>query len=511
MTLAATLAARMGLATGAFTLAVLSTLSPGLAADPPSAQRALELAQAQPLTEQEKAKHREQQKTQPQVPKGAPPTKGATTVPFEQKRIEQKHLEQTHPAALPKNTSPPVGRATTIEAPLQPGKPAIKKLGPALGEQTSPAPDKGTGPAHKGPLLQKGAAPLVPAGPSPQPLPQGQFKHPTGQITAPGMAPTTTPGTGFAPRTTISTPQHFQDIQKGRRERVEDGGKRIVIQEPGNRTIVRQDNRIVIRHDEGERFRRLGHDVRSERRPDGVVESFYVRPDGMRIITETGADGRVLRRYRRGQDGREYVLFDNRRFYRTGLAIGVGALALAVALSLPPLHVTIPPALYIVDYDHASDDDIYDALIAPPVEDLDRAYALDEVLENYPLRQRMRRIDLDTINFEFGAWEVTPDQYPKLERLAHALQHVLERNPDATFLVEGHTDAVGSDIDNLSLSDRRAQSVAEALSNGFGIPPENLVTQGYGSQFLKIDTPGPERRNRRAAIINISPLIADRR
>jgi len=30
----------------------------------------------------------------------------------------------------------------------------------------------------------------------------------------------------------------------------------------------------------------------------------------------------------------------------------------------------------------------------------------------------MRRVDLDSINFEFGAWEVTPDQYGKLERVA---------------------------------------------------------------------------------------------
>ena len=74
---------------------------------------------------------------------------------------------------------------------------------------------------------------------------------------------------------------------------------------------------------------------------------------------------------------------------------------------------------------------------------------------------------------------------------------MLRRNPDEVFLIEGHTDAVGSDVDNLSLSDRRASAVAEILSETFGVPPENLVTQGYGEQFLKIDTPGPEPLNRR--------------
>ena len=59
------------------------------------------------------------------------------------------------------------------------------------------------------------------------------------------------------------------------------------------------------------------------------------------------------------------------------------------------------------------------------------------------------------------------------------------------FLIEGHTDAVGADEDNLSLSDRRAESVAVALTEQFQVPPENLVTQGYGEQYLKVQTDGP--------------------
>ena len=75
------------------------------------------------------------------------------------------------------------------------------------------------------------------------------------------------------------------------------------------------------------------------------------------------------------------------------------------------------------------------------------------------------------------------------------------------FLIEGHTDAVGSDIDNLSLSDRRAESVALVLSQQFGVPPENLTTQGYGAHYLKIPTPGPERVNRRVTVRRITPLL----
>jgi outer membrane protein OmpA-like peptidoglycan-associated protein len=91
--------------------------------------------------------------------------------------------------------------------------------------------------------------------------------------------------------------------------------------------------------------------------------------------------------------------------------------------------------------------------------------------------------------------------------VADALQHILSRHPDEMFLIEGHTDAVGNDVDNLSLSDRRAESVAVILSNMYQIPPENVVTQGYGSQYMKIPTDGPSRENRRVTVRRITPLL----
>ena len=48
-----------------------------------------------------------------------------------------------------------------------------------------------------------------------------------------------------------NAPPRFIDVQKGRKERVI--GDRRVIEEPGNRTIIRQGDKVVIRHDETER------------------------------------------------------------------------------------------------------------------------------------------------------------------------------------------------------------------------------------------------------------------
>ena len=67
---------------------------------------------------------------------------------------------------------------------------------------------------------------------------------------------------------------------------------------------------------------------------------------------------------------------------------------------------------------------------------------------------------------------------------------------------------VGNEVDNLSLSDRRAEAVALILSEQFQVPPENLTTQGYGEQHLKVPTDGPERANRRVTARRITPLLS---
>jgi outer membrane protein OmpA-like peptidoglycan-associated protein len=295
-------------------------------------------------------------------------------------------------------------------------------------------------------------------------------------------------------------------MKRFRVERVEKGGARRVIQEPDRRFIVREHNRTIVRHDETARFlRRPG--ARSERRSDGTVETFYERRDGVRICTVVDGDGRLVRRFRRYRDGREHNIIDNRRFYRNvAFGIGLGI----IALNLPPPVVTIPDDEYIVDYDRASDDDLYETLSAPPIEDLDRPYSLEEIRDNHELRARVRSVDIDTIEFESGAWEVSQDQYDKLERMARTILRVLEGNTDAVFMIAGHTDAVGSDEDNASLSDRRAAAVAEVLTEQFDVPAENLVSQGYGEQHLKVDTQEPEPRNRRVSILNITGLMAER-
>jgi outer membrane protein OmpA-like peptidoglycan-associated protein len=272
------------------------------------------------------------------------------------------------------------------------------------------------------------------------------------------------------------------------------------IREPG-RTIIGEGGQNFIVHDETERFHDLGLSVRTERHGDEIV-SIYDRPDGSQIVTVTDPQGQLLRRFRRFPDGSEYVMIDNGydgqvRDYRDDIVV------------LPPAAIDIPASQYDVDADTATADVVYDTLIAPPIQPLPQRYTLDQVLYSPALRARMRSVDINTLNFETGSWIVGPDQVSKLRVLGEAINKAVAHNPNEVFLVEGFTDAVGNPTDNLSLSDRRAQSVAALLTREFKVPPENLTTQGYGQQYPKEQTTGPSRINRRVIVQRITPLLAD--
>ena len=286
-----------------------------------------------------------------------------------------------------------------------------------------------------------------------------------------------------------------------RRERREGADK---VEEIGDRIVIQFNNQIVVESSDRDRLRRGAEDYYIEELRDGRTREVIVRSNGVRVVTIRNRYGDVLRRSRITPDGREYVLvyvrdddYGSIREFRDP------------GRDLPPMRLTIPVDEYILDARVVEDPDrYYTFLDQPPVERVERLYSIDEVRYSARIRDKVRRVDLDTITFEFGSASVEESEVAKLEGVAVAMERMLEENPAETFLIEGHTDAVGSNVANLALSDERAESVAEALTKVFGIPPENLVTQGYGEQYLKIDTEERERENRRVAIRRITPLVA---
>ena len=174
---------------------------------------------------------------------------------------------------------------------------------------------------------------------------------------------------------------------------------------------------------------------------------------------------------------------------------------------LPPLGIALAPDVYVVDSSRASLDLYIDTFLAPPVVPIARRYTMPEIVEDPEIRAMVRSVNIDTIIFASGSAEIPFSQLDKLDDLADAIWETLEEDPDQVFLVAGHTDAVGSDLSNLELSEERAATVLAELVEEYGIPAENLEAVGYGEQYLRIQTYGSEPLNRRVVVRAIGALL----
>jgi len=240
-----------------------------------------------------------------------------------------------------------------------------------------------------------------------------------------------------------------------------------------------------------------------ERLSGGRTRQTVVRPNGIQVVTITNRYGDVIQRSRVLPDGREVVLFYDP--YQDGTERP--DYYYDPAADLAPVVLTIPEDQYIVDVAEPDEELYYRTIVAPPVETVERIYSIDEVRRSERIRDKVRRIDLNTINFAFGSAAIEQSEVDDLQAVADAIARVIKETPAETFLVEGHTDAVGSEIANLALSDRRAEAVASALSQYFDVPPENLITQGYGEQNLKVKTQAANAENRRVTLRRITALV----
>ena len=272
-----------------------------------------------------------------------------------------------------------------------------------------------------------------------------------------------------------------------------------VVQDQGDRLVVERDGKYYVRKDESALFRDGAQNVVTTNLNDGRTLETVYRSDGSRIETLRDAGGYILRRVRIGRDNRRVVLFDSGDFDNTR--------QVDYDRELPPIRLRIPLDEYEVSGGRVGRTSLTRIFGAPPVERVQQQYSLRDIRQSRRLRSIVRSVDLDTITFDSGSAAVRRSQISYLADIAGSMFDTIYNSPQSVFLIEGHTDAVGSDISNLTLSDRRAETVARILVQAFDVPPENLVTEGYGEQYLKIRTIADERRNRRVTVRNITPLL----
>ena len=267
-----------------------------------------------------------------------------------------------------------------------------------------------------------------------------------------------------------------------------------VVANSGDRVVVDRGNGdLAIWKDDDAILRAPGVVETQQRFDDGSTLTVLDRPDGTQIITVRDATGRVLRRDRVDVNGRRFPIIDDTRYYE-------------------PVQVSrLPqPRVRELRFVDGTDPAMIRALLDEAEQpDLGRSFSLAQVRDVSQLRDLAPELSTDPITFASGSSAIIPEQAGRLARLGDLMRSMIADNPRELFLIEGHTDAVGGAASNLALSDRRAESVALALSGIFGVPAENMVVQGYGESDLKVLTTGDEPQNRRVALRRITWLVDD--
>jgi outer membrane protein OmpA-like peptidoglycan-associated protein len=135
--------------------------------------------------------------------------------------------------------------------------------------------------------------------------------------------------------------------------------------------------------------------------------------------------------------------------------------------------------------------------VVPKEEKQEKLAELDAVVE----AAKLPKLDFP-IYFEYDSADIATPSLATLDQLGTALASADLKG--MSYLVNGHTDAKGSDAYNQSLSERRAETVAAYLARHHGIDPAKLKPFGYGESRLK-EAADPEAAvNRRVEIVNLT-------
>lgn len=111
------------------------------------------------------------------------------------------------------------------------------------------------------------------------------------------------------------------------------------------------------------------------------------------------------------------------------------------------------------------------------------------------------RVATQGILFDTNSDVLRPESLPTLQQIGD----MLTANPQLKLLIEGHTDNVGGDATNLTLSDRRAAAVRTYLIAKYSIDQNRLQSKGFGASKPTAPNTTAEGRqmNRRVELVKL--------
>jgi outer membrane protein OmpA-like peptidoglycan-associated protein len=136
-----------------------------------------------------------------------------------------------------------------------------------------------------------------------------------------------------------------------------------------------------------------------------------------------------------------------------------------------------------------------------------RSLSLGERQEIAEIAATKPKIDL-VIQFDYNSAEISKTSMSSVQELGKALSDASLKG--STFVVAGHTDAIGSEPYNQDLSERRADTIKRYLTEKYGINGSDLVTVGYGETKPKDPNAPMDPTNRRVQVVNMDTKTASK-
>ena len=136
-----------------------------------------------------------------------------------------------------------------------------------------------------------------------------------------------------------------------------------------------------------------------------------------------------------------------------------------------------------------------------------RSLSLGERQEIAELAASKPKIDLE-IHFDYNSADISKGSLGAVQELGKALSATSLKG--STFVVAGHTDAIGGDAYNQDLSERRADTIKKYLTEKYGITGSDLVTVGYGKTRPKDANAPMDPANRRVQVVNMDTKTASK-
>jgi len=136
-----------------------------------------------------------------------------------------------------------------------------------------------------------------------------------------------------------------------------------------------------------------------------------------------------------------------------------------------------------------------------------RSLSLGEREQIAEIASTKPKIDLE-IQFDYNSADIRKSSVPEVQELGKALSDANLKG--STFVIAGHTDAIGTEAYNQGLSERRAETIKQYLTEKYGINGSDLVTVGYGKSKPKDANAPTDPTNRRVQVVNMDNKTASK-